>query len=201
MLLRKPRQLQKISRSRVLPWQDLIRVNDPMAYINEILLGRITKVSGYEGAVAIKLEKVFTENIPSMESVFLEIEGRPVPFFISDIDYSGADILKLQFEGYDSSEKISEFVGCRVYLTTGSGKVKKGKDLVNLSGYSVVIAEHTILGIITDIIENPGQWLLNVVSPGRKNFLIPLHEDFIVSIDKKTKTIKMDLPEGLTEIN
>jgi 16S rRNA processing protein RimM len=172
-----------------------------MAYKNEILLGRITKVSGYEGAVAIKLEKVFTENIPSMESVFLEIEGRPVPFFISDIDYSGADILKLQFEGYDSSEKISEFVGCRVFLTTGSGKVKKGKDAVNLTGYRVVIAEHTILGIITEIIENPGQWLLNVVSSDRNNYLIPLHEDFIVSIDKKTKTIKMDLPEGLTEIN
>jgi 16S rRNA processing protein RimM len=172
-----------------------------MAYKNEILLGRITKVSGYEGAVAIKLEKVFTENIPSMESVFLEIEGRPVPFFIADIDYSGADILKLQFEGYDSSEKISEFVGCLVYLTTGSGKVKKGKEVVNLTGYSVVIAEHTMLGTITEIIENPGQWLLNVVSSDRKNFLIPLHEDFIVSIDKKSKTIKMDLPEGLTEIN
>jgi len=173
-----------------------------MTYKNEILLGRITKVSGYEGAVAIKLEKVFTENIPSMESVFLEIEGRPVPFFIADIDYSGADILKLQFEGYDSSEKISEFVGCRVFLTTGSGKAKKtGNADVNLTGYSVVIEEHTLLGTITEIIENPGQWLLNVVSPGRKNFLIPLHEDFIVSIDKKTKTIKMDLPEGLTEIN
>ena len=54
-----------------------------MAYKNDILLGRITKVSGYEGAVTVKLEKIFTENIPQMESVFLEIEGRPVPFFIS----------------------------------------------------------------------------------------------------------------------
>jgi 16S rRNA processing protein RimM len=184
-----------------MPWHDLIRIIHIMAYKNEILLGRITKVSGYEGAVAIKLEKIFTENIPSMESVFLEIEGRPVPFFIADTDYSGADILKLQFEGYDSSEKVSEFVGCRVYLTTGSGKVKKGKEDLNLTGYSIVIGEKKMLGTITEIIENPGQWLLNVVSADRKNFLIPLHEDFIVSIDKKSKTIKMNLPEGLTEIN
>ena len=76
-----------------------------MAYKSNILLGRITKVSGYEGAVTVKLEKIFTENIPQMESVFLEIEGRPVPFFISDSEYSGADILKLRFEGYDSIEK------------------------------------------------------------------------------------------------
>ena len=85
-----------------------------MAYNSNILLGRITKVSGYEGAVTVKLEKIFSENIPQMESVFLEIEGRPVPFFISDSEYSGADILKLQFEGYDSIEKVSEFMvaGC-----------------------------------------------------------------------------------------
>ena len=135
--------MQKISHrnSRDVPWHDLIRIIDPMAYKNEILLGRITKVSGYEGAVAIKLEKFFTENIPSMESVFLEIEGRPVPFFIADIDYSGADILKLQFEGYDSSERVSEFVGCRVFLTSGAEKGKKKKADMNLAGYSVVIGK------------------------------------------------------------
>jgi 16S rRNA processing protein RimM len=171
-----------------------------MAYINEILLGRITKVSGYEGAVAIKLEKFFTENIPSMESVFLEIEGRPVPFFIADIDYSGADILKLWFEGYDTADKISEFVGCRVFLTSGP-KERTTKSDPSLIGYSVVIQEDVVLGVISEIIENPGQWLINVVSPDKKSYLIPLHEDLIVSIDKKKKTIKMNIPEGLTEIN
>ncbi len=55
-----------------------------------------------------------------MESVFLEIEGRPVPFFISGYGIFGADILKLRFEGYDSDEKISEFVGCRIFLTFGT---------------------------------------------------------------------------------
>jgi hypothetical protein len=83
----------------------VIRINDPMAYNSNILLGRITKVSGYEGAVAVKLEKIFTENIPQMESVFLEIEGRPVPFFISGSEYSGADILKLSLKDTDSKKK------------------------------------------------------------------------------------------------
>ena len=50
-----------------------------------------------------------------MESVFLEIEGRPVPFFISESEYSGADILKLRFEGYDSIEKISEFTDAEYF--------------------------------------------------------------------------------------
>ena len=172
-----------------------------MAYNSDILLGRITKVSGYEGAVTIRLEKVFFENIPQIESVFLEIEGRPVPFFISELEYSGADILKLTFTGYNSFDKIGEFTGCRVFLTTRLKGNSKIKDIHNLTGYQVFTSGETLIGVVHEIIKNPGQLLLSVNSAGNKEILIPLHEDFIVSIDKKTKTIIMDIPEGLTEIN
>ena len=173
-----------------------------MAYLSNILLGRITKVSGYEGAVTVKLEKSFTENIPHMESVFLEIEGRPVPFFISRCDYSGADILKLSFEGYESEDKVSGFIGCRMFLTeTGSSSTQKKAETDNIIGYNVFMADLVLLGTITDIIENPGQWLLVIKSPSKKEILIPLHEDFIVSIDKRKKSLLMNIPEGLTEIN
>jgi 16S rRNA processing protein RimM len=173
-----------------------------MAYKSNILLGRITKVSGYEGAVTVKLEKSFTENIPQMESVFLEIDGRPVPFFISGYEYSGADIMKLSFEGYESDEKAGSFIGCRIFLTeTGSDNTHTKADTNNLTGYKVFLPDSNLLGIITDIIENPGQWLLIIESPAKKELLIPLHEDFIVSIDKKKKSLIMDLPEGLTDIN
>ena len=90
-----------------------------MVYSADILLGKITKVYGYEGAVSLRLEKAFIENIPAMESVFLEIEGKAVPFFISALDYPGADILRLTFNGYESVNMISGFVGCRVFLTGG----------------------------------------------------------------------------------
>ena len=173
-----------------------------MAYKNNILLGRIIKVSGYEGAVTVKLEKTFTENIPQMESVFLEIEGRPVPFFISGLDYSGADILKLWFEGYDTVEKISEFTGCRIFLTNGvPDESNKKTDNQLLIGYQVHTQEDQLLGTISDIISNNGQWLLNVISLNKKNILIPFHEDFIISIDRKKKIVVMDIPEGLLEIN
>ncbi|MCX6326211.1 MAG: ribosome maturation factor RimM [Bacteroidia bacterium] len=172
-----------------------------MAYNNNILLGRITKVNGYEGAVTVKLEKLFSENIPQMESVFLEIEGRSVPFFISDSEYTGADILKLKFEGYDSIEKISEFTGCRVFLTTSSHASNQTEDIQSLKGYKVLIQGNIILGSITEVIPNPGQWMLNIISAKNKDVLIPFHEHFIVNIDKKKKIIVMNIPEGLTEIN
>jgi 16S rRNA processing protein RimM len=172
-----------------------------VAYKNDILLGRITKVSGYEGAIAVKLDKIFTENIPLMESVFLEIEGKPVPFFISGTEYSGTDILKLWLEGYDAVEKISEFKGCRVFLTTGlsyKNQKEKNRDLI---GYKVFIQDDKLLGSISEIIPNSGQLLLNIKSIDKKNILVPFHEHFIVNINKKKKIILMDIPEGLIDIN
>jgi 16S rRNA processing protein RimM len=178
----------------------VIRISDPMAYNNDILLGRITKVSGYEGAVAVKLEKIFTENIPHMESVFLEIEGRPVPFFISDLEYSGADILKIQFEDYTTTEKISEFIGCRVFLTS-EPKAVKSREKLSYIGFSIYIEDDVLLGEISELIPINDQWLISVNSEDKKEILIPFHEDFIVKIDKRKKIIIMNLPEGLTEIN
>ncbi|HZY24856.1 MAG TPA: ribosome maturation factor RimM [Bacteroidales bacterium] len=172
-----------------------------MAYKSDILLGRITKVSGYEGAVAVKLEKIFTENIPQMESVFLEIEGGPVPFFISDIEYSGADILKMQFEGYTSNEKISEFIDCKVFLTSEANINIRNADNPDLIGYNVIVDENKPLGLISDVMSNSGQWLITVISSNKRSILIPFHEDFIVRIDKKGKRIFMDIPDGLIEIN
>jgi len=172
-----------------------------MAYSKDILLGRISKVNGYEGAVAVKLEKNFIENIPRLESVFLEIEGRPVPFFLSFSEYNGADILKMKFDGYDSINKIKEFVGCRVFLTTSGRKGKAENEITSLHGFNVLSGDDKLVGSIKEVLKNPGQWILNIQSQGNNEILIPFHEDFIVSIDKKKRIIVMNIPEGLTEIN
>lgn len=179
----------------------VIRISDPMAYKYGILLGKIIKISGYEGAVAVKLEKIFTESIPQMESVFLEIEGRPVPFFISGSEYSGADILKLWFEGYDSDGKISEFAGCRIFLTSAVILNAPAENDQNLTGYKVLMQDNKLIGSISDVLQNNGQWLLDVKSIDNKEILIPFHQDFIISIDNRKKVVIMNLPDGLTDIN
>lgn len=172
-----------------------------MAYSCGILLGQITRVSGYEGTVTVKLERFFSGKIPHIESVFLEIEGRPVPFFIADSDYSGADILRLRFEGYDSAEKVTEFAGCRIFLTTPGRKVRTIENIRNLIGYKVLTPDNVSIGTAEEIIQNPGQWLLRVISGSGKDILIPWHEHFIVKVDNRKKLMIMDIPEGLTEIN
>lgn len=172
-----------------------------MAYQSNILLGQITKTSGFEGAVSIKLEKSFIENIPELESVFLEIEGRPVPFFILESEYSGSDILKLTFDGYESVEKVNEFKGCRIFLTTQISVNQKDTDIKQIAGYSVYDRDNILIGTVTEIVANHGQWLLTILSSEKKKILLPLHEDLLVRIDNKRKRIVMEVPEGLLDLN
>jgi 16S rRNA processing protein RimM len=172
-----------------------------VVYNANILLGRILKIQGYEGALTVKLEKDFIENIPVMESVFLEIDGKPVPFFISFSDYPGGDILRLKFEGYGTFEKVSEFAGCRVFLTTSDEKILPSGNTESIIGFKVILKNKNLIGKIDRIIQNPGQDLLKIISPGKKEILIPFHKDFILSFDERKKTIIVQLPEGLTDIN
>lgn len=172
-----------------------------MTYQSNILLGQITKTSGFEGAVSIRLEKSFIENIPELESVFLEIDGRPVPFFISESEYSGSDILKLTFEGYESVESVNEFKGCRVFLTTQNTVNHLDTDIQQIAGYSVYDSDNILIGTVTEIIANTGQWLLTILSPEKKKILLPLHEDLLVKIDNKRKRLVMEVPEGLLDLN
>lgn len=174
-----------------------------MVYKTGTLLGQITKTSGFEGAVLVRLEKNLIEKIPDMESVFVETDGRPVPFFIEWSEYQGADVIRMKFLNYDTEDAIEEFKGCRVFLTDSDNSHENPAeaDYRIFTGYSVLDRDKNIIGIISDIIENPGQLLLNIQSPEGKEVLLPLHEDLIISLDEKMKVIIMDIPEGLIEIN
>ncbi len=172
-----------------------------MAYKAIILLGQVTKAHGFEGAVTVKLEKTFIENIPEMESVFLIIEGKPVPFLISSSEYPGGDILWLTFDGYKSIHKIREFTQTSIFLTSEVSTDKQKEDLALFKDYKVHSEDNREIGIISGLIENPGQILLIIITREGKKILIPFHRNLIIKTDRRKKIIKMDLPEGLIDLN
>jgi len=168
---------------------------------NCILLGKITKIHGFEGAVTVKTELNLSENIPADEPVFLEIDGRPVPFFVEEINSPKPGIMNLKFEDYDGPERVKELVGCNIFIYGRPSDDKKNEDISSLIGFIVSSANGETAGIIDEIIQNPGQILLVVISANGKKLLFPFHEDLIIEINNDLKIITMDIPEGLTEIN
>jgi len=165
------------------------------------LLGQISKVYGYEGFVVVRFEKRFIGDYFEQESVFLEIEGKPVPFFIEEQEYAGGDAIRLKFEGYETDAKVGEFVGCKVYLTGNDEPGNEETDISMLKDYSVSTKKGVVLGSVKEIIDNTSQYLLVVLSPAGKEILVPLHEELIVEIDEEKKLLVVDIPEDIISIN
>jgi 16S rRNA processing protein RimM len=172
-----------------------------MAYNTHILLGSIIKVHGCEGAVTVKLEKIFSDKIPEMESIFLEVDGKAVPFFIYQHENYGSDKINMKFDGYDTIEKVREFVGCRVFFTTCQQNEKVAEVIENLKGFNVFSQTNQFIGIISEVIKNPGQWLLKIISDSNKEILIPYHEELTIEFKSDEKILIIEIAEGLTDIN
>ena len=105
------------------------------------------------------------------------------------------------FSGYDSDDKVKEFVGCNLYLTEEPPSQIQAENPQDLIDFEVFSDEDISVGIITGIIENPGQLLLNILSATGRNILLPLHEDLIKGIDTEKKIVRMIIPEGISDIN
>ena len=172
-----------------------------MARTGTILLGKITKINGFDGAVTVRTERKLTVKIPETGPVFLEIEGRPVPFFPEYIEEFSDGSVKMRFEDYSSHEKMKEFAGCNVLIPSGGKETKDSFSFRDLDGFSLFNSGKLLLGEIIEVVENPGQVLLSVKNNKGSEFLVPLHEDLIISFDRKGRKIIMDLPEGLLDIN
>ena len=174
----------------------------PVADNNLILLGKIIKVHGYEGAVTLSADDHFPGELPEMEWVFIEIDGKPVPFFVSSLDEHASGNFVLKFEGYDSSEKMSEFTGCRVFVRYDD--MYTADELPSypiLEGYKIISQENEFIGLVTKVMNLPMQYMLVLEGKDNSELLIPLNENWILEINREEKVIIMDLPGGITEIN
>ncbi len=171
--------------------------------INElILLGKIIKVHGFHGAVVIALEGEISEKINEMESVFVEIDGRPVPFFFEWVKELSSNTLYAKFDYYNSDSSILEFVGCRVYTDKETLiSYSDSKLPIFLTGYMVLDADRREIGKIKKVVSFPMQIMLELSKGKSEAILIPYSEEIIIATDNINKIIILELPEGIDSVN
>jgi 16S rRNA processing protein RimM len=166
------------------------------------LLGKIIKVHGYGGAVMVHPEEYTPEELKEGEWVFVEIEEKPVPFFIGSLTEHASGNIILKFEHYDSSEQMTEFTGCKVF--TGRPEESPADEIPAheiLTGYKVYGGQDEYIGVIEKIMSLPMQYMLVIRTGDDKEQLLPLNEDWIIFLDRDRKIIRMDLPGGILDIN
>ncbi|MBO3699458.1 ribosome maturation factor RimM [Roseivirga sp. E12] len=166
-------------------------------------LGYIVKTHGLKGEVQIYLDVDSPNEYQNLESVFVLQGQQLVPFFIESMsNLNGAKTI-VSFEDVSSLESAQALKGRELYLPLASLPELSDNEfyLHEIVGYSLQDSNTDgTVGTINNVIESGPQLLFSVLSENDVEILIPYTESLLESIDKESKRIVLNVPEGLIDI-
>ncbi len=162
-------------------------------------LGYVLKTHGLKGELVLLLDADNPQEYSEMESVFVELNKKLVPFFIERIKLNGSKAI-IKFEEVDSIEQAKAFKGARLYLPLEFlPELEEGYYFHELIGFKVIDSNEGELGIVSGVFDSGSQDLI-AMQYQEKEVLIPLTEEVVTKVDKQSKTIDTTLPDGLLDI-
>lgn len=164
-------------------------------------LGKVVSKFSFKGEVLIKLDTDEPETYLEMESVFVEYGKNLVPFFIERSSLHKSTLLRVKFEEVDSEEDADDLKNCDLYLPLDMLPDLDDDQFYfhEIIGYKVEDINYGPVGILTAVNDNTSQVLFEIDHDG-KQVLIPMNDQFLDRVDKKTKVIYVKTPEGLIDL-
>jgi 16S rRNA processing protein RimM len=159
-----------------------------------IIAGVIEKIHGTKGELKIG----FNQKVSLKEWVFIEINQKPVPFFIEKKSIQDLQVI-VKLEGINTIQDAEKYLNLNILAPKEKRNIKAQEEDIDLIGF--VMIDNTVgeIGTIETIDELPMQLIFKTTFKG-KELLIPAVNDFIIEINDKNKTIHLNLPEGLIEL-
>ena len=162
-------------------------------------IAKILKSNGTEGGLLIGVRDIEVGQIDLQEPVFIEFDGLPVPFFIQDLQQRGTSKAIIHLNDIVNLEDSEEVVGRALYI---EGEWEEEEE-IDFTGWTLLNRGERV-GTVTGMEPIPGHLCLyvrpeieDVIPSEVEESLVPLHPDLILSADPDTRTLDLDLPDGL----
>lgn len=160
------------------------------------------KTQGRRGEVAVELHS----NVPDRFRVGLGLSALALDDSRRDLrvedlwPHKGELVLK--FAGVDSISDAETLIGCELQIPRSErARLEPGWNYVSdLIGCTVFDGGNEI-GKVEDVQFGTGEAPLLVVGTGRERCEIPYAEAYLKGVDLEQKQIRMQLPEGMLELN
>ncbi len=165
-------------------------------------LGVISKKYGYKGELVGVFDVDDPEKYIKLESVFLLIEEKLVPFFVENITFKpSSNQAIIRFKDIDNELKAERLVDCEMYLPLDMLPPLSGNQFYfhEVEGFNMYDTRHGYIGKIERIIDYPGNPLFRVIFEGNE-ILIPVRDEYLKETDRKSKKITVTTPDGLLDI-
>ncbi|MBC7384364.1 MAG: hypothetical protein H7296_15465 [Bacteroidia bacterium] len=158
-------------------------------------IGSVVKIHGTKG----ELKVVLTRKINFKEWAFLQIRGKPVPFYIQQCKHNYEEEAFLKLEGIDQMDIASILVGYALLAPSAGLKKPEQKLDDSFLNYKIIDSKQGELGIVEALLEMPMQLLIKTTYR-KQELLIPAINPILMEIDDEHKIIYVEMPDGLLEI-
>ncbi len=170
-----------------------------------VQIGKTLKTHGLAGEIKLLADDFVAHDIAGIEAIFIEFNKQKMPYFVDQVRGSFPELI-LKLEDINSKEQAQPLSNKTVYARRAQLTVNKdsilstGMQYAALEGYTAQDMDGKRLGTIVEIVAYPKQEMA-VLDTGTDEVLVPLNSIFVQQVDKLAKTVKLDLPEGLLDLN
>ena len=155
-------------------------------------IGQVLKSNGKDGGLLLSFPDIDPGDLDLQEPVFIYFDGLPVPFYFETFTRRGTSRALATLTGIHSLQDAEEVVGQSLWADYFEEEEEE-----DLTGWTVKDATGAVVGTVSDYEDIPGNTCLWVSRPGGTEVLLPFHEDLVLSLDEKTGTLTLSIPEGL----
>jgi 16S rRNA processing protein RimM len=163
-----------------------------------VAIGRLWRTRGNRGELLGELDSSDPGREEKLKEVALEMDGRRQAVRVEEVwRHDGRPVFK--FEGIDSISEAERWEGAELLVPASEVEPpEKGaysyRELVGCR----VVGDREV-GIVMEVEEYGGAPLLKVEAADGREVLIPFARSICREIDVASKTIRVELPEGLLE--
>ena len=164
-------------------------------------IGHIIRKHGFKGDLLVKLDVDDPSKYKNLESVFLKLKGKLVPFFMSACKLNKKGFLHIHFEGVDSEIEADKLCKCGLYLPLTFLPPLEGNKFYyhEIENFKVIDKDFGEVGKIKEVINQAVQPLF-AIENGEKEILIPISDHIIDKLDRENKCLYLNCPNGLIDI-
>jgi 16S rRNA processing protein RimM len=164
-------------------------------------LGKITKKYSFKGELLIKIDTDQTDIYNKIKTLFIYHNDKLNTYKIEIIRIHKENVLRVKFEGINCENDTDTIINCDVYLPLSHLPILTGNKFYyhEVINFLIVDEKFGELGKVISIRENNAQDLF-VINHTKGDVLIPVHDEFIIKVDRVKSEIIVKTPEGLIDL-
>ena len=163
-------------------------------------VGKLLKPHGICGEITALLTD--DVDLRQLSCIMLRLDGIFVPFFLRAVRPKSSETDLLSLDGVNDEAQAARLCPNDFFALADElpeADDSEGLYAADMVGFTVV-ANGTVLGKIIDIDDTTDNYLFIIEKTGGERCLIPVADEFIAGLNADTRTLEVDLPQGLLDL-